>query len=126
MLNENDNHLQNNFPFFFFPCYNYLMNKKINQIALFTAVIVGGRIIKRSDNMFSSLNLVNAIFEHADEQGLPVEEFFFDSEKEMAGHLLWDKWSIENDVSLEVEDWETMNILVKSNWIKKGMEEFDL
>ena len=76
--------------------------------------------------MFSCLNLVNAIIEHADEQGLPVEEFFFDSEKEMAGHLLCDKWSIENDVSLEVEDWETMNILVKSNWIKKGMEEFDL
>ena len=102
------------------------MKTQINQTALFTPVIVGGRIIKRSDNMFSCLNLVNAIIEHADEQGLPVEEFFFDSEKEMAGHLLWDKWSIENDVSLEVEDWETMNILVKSNWIKKGMEEFDL
>tara|TARA_Y100000356_G_scaffold94604_1_gene80023 strand:- start:152 stop:460 length:309 start_codon:yes stop_codon:yes gene_type:complete len=102
------------------------MKTQINQTALFIRMIIGGRIIKRSDNMFSCLNLVNAIIEHADEQGLPVEEFFFDSEKEMAGHLLWDKWSIENDVSLEVEDWETMNILVKSNWIKKGMEEFDL
>jgi hypothetical protein len=102
------------------------MNKKINQTALFTPVIIHGRIIKRSDNMFSSLKLINAIIEHADEQGLPVEEFFFDSEKEMAGHLLWDKWSIENDVSLETEDWDTMNILIKSNWIKKGMEEFDL
>ena len=102
------------------------MNKKINQTALFTPVIVGGRIIKRSDNMFSSLKLINAIIEHADEQGLTVETFFFDTEKEMAGHLLWDIWSIENDVSLEDEDWETMNILIKSNWIKKGMEEFDL
>lgn len=76
--------------------------------------------------MFSSLKLINAIIEHADEQGLAVETFFFDTEKEMAGHLLWDIWSIENDVSLEDEDWETMNILIKSNWIKKGMEEFDL
>ena len=102
------------------------MNKKINQTALFTPVIVGGRIIKRSDNMFSCLNLVNAIIEHADEQGLPVEEFFFDSEKEMAGHLLWDKWSIENDVSLEVEDWESIDLLSKARWIKLGKEEFNL
>ena len=102
------------------------MNRKTNQTALFTPVIVGGRIIKRSDNMFSCLNLVNAIIEHADEQGLPVEEFFFDSEKEMAGHLLWDKWSIENDVSLEVEDWESMDLLSKARWIKLGKEEFDL
>ena len=102
------------------------MNKKINQTALFTPVIVGGRIIKRSDNMFSCLNLVNAIIEHADEQGVPVEEFFFDSEKEMAGHLLWDKWSIENDVSLEVEDWESIDLLSKARWIKLGKEEFDL
>ena len=102
------------------------MNKKINQTALFTPVIVGGRIIKRSDIMFSCLNLVNAIIEHADEQGLPVEEFFFDSEKEMAGHLLWDKWSIENDVSLEVEDWESIDLLSKARWIKLGKEEFDL
>ena len=102
------------------------MNKKINQTALFTPVIVGGRIIKRSDNMFSCLNLVNAIIEHADEQGLPVEEFFFDSEKEMAGHLLWDKWSIENDVSLEVEDWESLDLLSKARWIKLGKEEFNL
>ena len=102
------------------------MNKKINQTALFTPVIVGGRIIKRSDNMFSCLNLVNAIIEHADEQGLPVEEFFFDSEKELAGHLLWDKWSIENDVSLEVEDWESIDLLSKARWIKLGKEEFDL
>ena len=102
------------------------MNKKINQTALFTPVIVGGRIIKRSDNMFSCLNLVNAIIEHADEQGLPVEEFFFDSEKEMAGHLLWDKWSIENDVSLEVEEWESIDLLSKARWIKLGKEEFDL
>ena len=76
--------------------------------------------------MFSSLKLINAIIEHADEQGLTVETFFFDTEKEMAGHLLWDIWSIENDVSLETEDWDTMDILIKSNWIKKGMEEFDL
>ena len=102
------------------------MNKKINQTALFTPVIVGGRIIKRSDNMFSCLNLVNAIIEHADEQGLPVEEFFFETEKEMAGHLLWDKWSIENDVSLEVEDWESIDLLSKARWIKLGKEEFDL
>ena len=102
------------------------MNKKINQTALFTPVIVGGRIIKRSDNMFSSLKLINAIIEHADEQGLPVEEFFFDSEKEMAGHLLWDKWSIENDVSLEVEDWDSIDLLSKASWINKGMKEFDL
>ena len=102
------------------------MNKKSNQTPLFTPVIIGGRIIKRSDNMFSCLNLVNAIIEHADEQGLPVEEFFFDSEKEMAGHLLWDKWSIENDVSLEVEDWESIDLLSKARWIKLGKEEFDL
>ena len=102
------------------------MNKKINQTALFTPVIVGGRIIKRSDNMFSCLNLVNAIIEHADEQGLPVEEFFFETEKDMAGHLLWDKWSIENDVSLEVEDWESIDLLSKARWIKLGKEEFDL
>ena len=102
------------------------MNKKINQTALFTPVIVGGRIIKRSDNMFSCLNLVNAIIEHADEQGLPVEEFFFETEKEMAGHLLWDKWSIENDVSLEVEDWESIDLLSKARWIKLGKEEFNL
>ena len=102
------------------------MNKKINQTALFTPVIVGGRIIKRSDNMFSCLNLVNAIIDHADEQGLPVEEFFFETEKEMAGHLLWDKWSIENDVSLEVEDWESIDLLSKARWIKLGKEEFDL
>ena len=102
------------------------MNRKTNQTALFIRMIIGGRIIKRSDNMFSSLKLINAIIEHADEQGLTVETFFFDTEKEMAGHLLWDIWSIENDVSLEDEDWETMNILIKSNWIKKGMEEFDL
>ena len=102
------------------------MNKKINQTALFTPVIVGGRIIKRSDNMFSCLNLVNAIIEHADEQGLPVDEFFFETEKEMAGHLLWDKWSIENDVSLEVEDWESIDLLSKARWIKLGKEEFDL
>ena len=102
------------------------MNKKINQTALFTPVIVGGRIIKRSDNMFSCLNLVNAIIEHADEQGLPVEEFFFETEKEMAGHLLWDKWSIENDVSLEVEDWESLDLLSKARWIKLGKEEFNL
>ena len=102
------------------------MNRETNQTALFTPVIVGGRIIKRSDNMFSCLNLVNAIIEHADEQGLPVEEFFFDSEKEMAGHLLWDKWSIENDVSLEVEDWESIDLLSKARWIKLGKEEFDL
>ena len=102
------------------------MNMKINQTALFTPVIVGGRIIKRSDNMFSCLNLVNAIIEHADEQGLPVEEFFFETEKEMAGHLLWDKWSIENDVSLEVEDWESIDLLSKARWIKLGKEEFDL
>ena len=76
--------------------------------------------------MFSSLKLINAIIEHADEQGLPVEEFFFDSEKEMAGHLLWDKWSIENDVSLEVEDWESIDLLSKARWIKLGKEEFDL
>ena len=76
--------------------------------------------------MFSCLNLVNAIIEHADEQGLPGEEFFFDSEKEMAGHLLWDKWSIENDVSLEVEDWESIDLLSKARWIKKGKEEFNL
>ena len=63
------------------------MNRKINQTALFMRMIIGGRIIKRSDNMFSCLKLVNAIIEHADEQGLPVEEFFFDSEKEMAGHF---------------------------------------
>lgn len=102
------------------------MNRKTNQTALFMRMIIGGRIIKRSDNMFSCLNLVNAIIEHADEQGLPVEEFFFDSEKEMAGHLLWDKWSIENDVSLEVEDWESMDLLSKARWIKLGKEEFDL
>ena len=102
------------------------MNRETNQTALFTPVIVGGRIIKRSDNMFSCLNLVNAIIEHADEQGLPVEEFFFDSEKEMAGHLLWDKWSIENDVSLEVEDWESLDLLSKARWIKLGKEEFNL
>ena len=102
------------------------MNRETNQTALFTPVIVGGRIIKRSDNMFSCLNLVNAIIEHADEQGLPVEEFFFETEKEMAGHLLWDKWSIENDVSLEVEDWESIDLLSKARWIKLGKEEFDL
>ena len=102
------------------------MNKKINQTALFMRMIIGGRIIKRSDNMFSCLNLVNAIIEHADEQGLPVEEFFFETEKEMAGHLLWDKWSIENDVSLEVEDWDSIDLLSKARWIKLGMEEFDL
>ena len=102
------------------------MNRKTNQTALFMRMIIGGRIIKRSDNMFSCLNLVNAIIEHADEQGLPVEEFFFDSEKEMAGHLLWDKWSIENDVSLEVDDWESMDLLSKARWIKLGKEEFDL
>ena len=102
------------------------MNRETNQTALFTPVIVGGRIIKRSDNMFSCLNLVNAIIEHADEQGLPVEEFFFETEKEMAGHLLWDKWSIENDVSLEVEDWESLDLLSKARWIKLGKEEFNL
>ena len=102
------------------------MNRKTNQTALFIEMIIGGRIIKRSDNMFSSLKLINAIIEHADEQGLPVEEFFFDSEKEMAGHLLWDKWSIENDVSLEVEDWDSIDLLSKASWINKGMKEFDL
>ena len=76
--------------------------------------------------MFSCLNLVNAIIEHADEQGLPVEEFFFETEKEMAGHLLWDKWSIENYFSLEVEDWESIDLLSKARWIKLGKEEFDL
>ena len=76
--------------------------------------------------MFSCLNLVNAIIEHADEQGLPVEEFFFDSEKEMAGHLLWDKWSIENNVSLEDEDWDSIDLLSKARWIKLGKEEFEL
>ena len=102
------------------------MNRKTNQTALFMRMIIGGRIIKRSDNMFSCLNLVNAIIEHADEQGLPVEEFFFDSEKEMAGHLLCDKWSIENDDSLEGEDWERLDLLSKARWIKLGKEEFDL
>lgn len=76
--------------------------------------------------MFSCLNLVNAIIEHADEQGLPVEEFFFETEKEMAGHLLWDKWSIENDVSLEDEDWDSIDLLSKARWIKLGKEEFGL
>lgn len=102
------------------------MNRKTNQIALFMRMIIGGRIIKRSDNMFSCLNLVNAIIEHADEQGLPVEEFFFETEKEMAGHLLWDKWSIENDVSLEDEDWDSIDLLSKARWIKLGKEEFGL
>ena len=102
------------------------MNRETNQTALFTPVIVGGRIIKRSDNMFSCLNLVNAIIEHADEQGLPVEEFFFETEKEMAGHLLWDKWSIENNVSLEDEDWDSIDLLSKDGWIKLGKEEFEL
>ena len=102
------------------------MNRKTNQTALFIEMIIGGRIIKRSDNMFSSLKLINAIIEHADEQGLPVEEFFFDSEKEMAGHLLWDKWSIENNVSLEDEDWDSIDLLSKASWINKGMKEFDL
>ena len=76
--------------------------------------------------MFSSLKLVNAIIEWADEQQLSVHEFFFDSEKEMAGHLLWDKWSVENDVSLEVEDWDSIDLLSKASWINKGMKEFDL
>ena len=76
--------------------------------------------------MFSCLNLVNAIIEHADEQGLPVEEFFFETEKEMAGHLLWDKWSIENNVSLEDEDWDSIDLLSKARWIKLGKEEFGL
>ena len=76
--------------------------------------------------MFSCLNLVNAIIEHADEQGLPVEEFFFETEKEMAGHLLWDKWSIENNVSLEDEDWDSIDLLSKARWIKLGKEEFEL
>jgi hypothetical protein len=102
------------------------MNRKTNQTALFIEMIIGGRIIKRSDNMFSSLKLINAIIEHADEQGLTVETFFFDTEKEMAGHLLWDKWSIENDVSLEVEDWDSIDLLSKASWINKGMKEFDL
>ena len=102
------------------------MNRETTQTALFTPVIVGGRIIKRSDNMFSCLNLVNAIIEHADEQGLPVEEFFFETEKEMAGHLLWDKWSIENNVSLEDEDWDSIDLLSKARWIKLGKEEFGL
>lgn len=102
------------------------MNRKTNQTALFMRMIIGGRIIKRSDNMFSCLNLVNAIIEHADEQGLPVEEFFFETEKEMAGHLLWDKWSIENDVSLEDEDWDSIDLLSKARWIKLGKEEFGL
>ena len=68
------------------------MNEKTNQIALFIKMIVGGRIIKRSDNMFSSLRLINAIIEHADEQGGAVEDFFFDSEKEMGAHLLWARY----------------------------------
>ena len=102
------------------------MNRETNQTALFTPVIVGGRIIKRSDNMLSCLNLVNAIIEHADEQRLPVEEFFFETEKEMAGHLLWDKWSIENNVSLEDEDWDSIDLLSKARWIKLGKEEFEL
>ena len=76
--------------------------------------------------MFSSLELINAMIEHVDEQGGVLEDFFFDTEKEMAGHLLWDIWSVENDVSLEDEDWDSMNILIKANWIKKGKEEFNL
>ena len=102
------------------------MKAIINQTALFTAVIMVCRIIKRSDNMFSSLELINAMIEHVDEQGGVLEDFFFDTEKEMAGHLLWDIWSVENDVSLEDEDWDSMNILIKANWIKKGKEEFNL
>ena len=76
--------------------------------------------------MFSCLNLVNAFIEHADEQGLPVEEFFFETEKDMAVHRLWDKWSIENNVSLEDEDWDSIDLLSKARWIKLGKEEFEL
>tara|TARA_B100000900_G_C20477578_1_gene674074 strand:- start:202 stop:513 length:312 start_codon:yes stop_codon:yes gene_type:complete len=102
------------------------MNEKTNQIALFIKMIVGGRIIKRSDNMFSSLRLINAIIEHADEQGGAVEDFFFDSEKEMGAHLLWDKWSIEQDMSLEDESWEDVDLLSKARWTKLAIIEFKL
>ena len=102
------------------------MNKKINQIAIFTAVIVGGRIIKRSDNMFSSLKLVNAIFDHADDQGLPVEHFIMDTELEMGAHLLWDMHALEHDISLEVEDWNDVDLLSRARFTKLAKEEFGL
>ena len=76
--------------------------------------------------MFSNLELINAMIEHVDEQGGVLEDIFFETEKEMAGHLLWDIWCEQNDVSLEDEDWDSMNILIKANWIKKGKEQFNL
>ena len=106
--------------------YYIRMKTQINQTALFTAVIMVCCIIKRSDNMFSNLELINAMIEHVDEQGGVLEDFFFETEKEMAGHLLWDIWCEQNDVSLEDEDWDSMNILIKANWIKKGKEQFNL
>tara|TARA_Y100001937_G_scaffold101448_1_gene139171 strand:- start:336 stop:647 length:312 start_codon:yes stop_codon:yes gene_type:complete len=102
------------------------MKTQINQTALFTAVIMVCCIIKRSDIMFSSLRLINAIIEHADEQGLPVEEFFFETEKEMGAHLLWDKHNIEHDISLEVEMWEDVDLLSKARWTKLAIVEFKL
>ena len=46
--------------------------------------------------------------------------------KHFNGNGIWIKDEIENDVSLEVEDWESIDLLSKARWIKLGKEEFDL